>query len=84
MLRSWPAVLAARSRDLPPCPWRTERERQLSVYIRAGRAGVRFRESDTGAPSPVRPWSGCAGSPLPAGNLPSLARVLSTSEHNQL
>ena len=34
-----PDVLAARSRDLPPCPWRGEPERQLSVYIRAGSAG---------------------------------------------
>lgn len=34
-----PEVPAARSRDLLPCPWPAERERQLSVYIRAGRAG---------------------------------------------
>lgn len=30
-------VLAARSLDLPPCPWRREREPQLSVYLYKGR-----------------------------------------------
>lgn len=34
-----PEVLASRSHDLPSCPWRAQRERQLRVHIRASSAG---------------------------------------------